>query len=121
MGEEPEVDGRGAPIGLNLVEGFVGAPECALFVGDQTLPLGEGRFEYDARRPLSPWRVRTECGAVELAFAPGAMHAERRDLGLVRARFVQPVGAFTGTIAAGGRTYELRDVLGVVEDQDVRW
>lgn len=117
MGHTP----RGERVGLNLVEGFVGAPECAVWIDDEPVPLAEGRFEFTREAPDREWRVRTADGAVDLVFTPGGVHAEHRDLGLVRARFVQPVGTFAGTIEAGGRRLELAGVPGVVEDQDVVW
>lgn len=112
----------GERIALNLVQGMAGEAECALWVEDELLPLGEGRFSFDLGRPLEPWQVQTEDGAVDLRFTPGGMHRDRTNLGLVRARFVQPTGSFTGTIrTADGRTLELVDVPGVTEDQDVLW
>ena len=111
----------GERIGLNLVQGFVGEPECVLFVGDELVPLAEGRFEYEREATHRPWRVRTADGAVDLTFTPGATHREEQNLGLVSSRFLQPVGAFSGVIRAGGETHEIEHALGVVEDQRVRW
>jgi hypothetical protein len=50
-------------------------------------------------RLLRHRRVRTDDGAVDLRFTPGGMHADRSNLGLVRARFLQPVGATRGPCA----------------------
>lgn len=111
----------GEPVALNLVQGFVGAPECAVWIGGEPVLVAEGRFDFAPDAPEGPWRVRSADGAVDLAFAPGGVHAEHRDLGLVRARFVQPVGTFDGTIQVAGRTLVLDRVPGVVEDQDVVW
>lgn len=111
-------DGR--LLAFNLVEGFVGEAECAAWLGDELIPLGEGRFEYDASSPLSPWMIRTTCGALELRFEAAAVHQEHKNLGLVRSAFVQPVGRFTGTLRHGGESVAL-DLPGVTEHQDVRW
>jgi hypothetical protein len=112
----------GERVALNLVQGFVGEPECALWIGDELIPLGEGRFEFDREKPLAPWYVRTAGGEVDLRFDPGAMHAEHRDYAVVASHFIQPVGSFSGTITVAGRPpVELDRVLGVVEDQEVRW
>lgn len=111
----------GETVGLNLVQGFVGEPECAVWIDAKLHALSEGRFEYEREEPSRPWRVRTDDGAVELLFDPGGMHREERDLRLIRSRFVQPIGRFRGTIRAANRTYELESALGVVEDQDVVW
>jgi len=109
----------GARVGFNVVQGFVGEPECAAWVGDTLVPLGEGRFTHGD--PRSPWRVETTCGALEVLFHPAAVHREDNDLGLVRSRFVQPVGTFEGTLKVGGETVSLSRIPGVTEHQDVLW
>lgn len=121
----------GEPIAMNLVEGFVGAPECGLFGASRVDRLAEGRFELPGRadtqspneraRVLAPWRIRTSDEACDLVFTPIGVHDESLDLGVLRSRFVQPIGTFSGTVRRGGTTLRLLDVPGVVEDQDVRW
>jgi hypothetical protein len=112
----------GERVGLNLVEGFVGEPECALWIDGALHPLAEGRFVFDTKNPLAPWQVRTEDGSVDLRFEPGGIHQEHKNLGVLTSRFVQPVGCFTGTIRIPGRDpLVLTRALGVVEDQDVLW
>lgn len=109
-------------VALNLVQGFVGEPECAVWIDGELYPLSEGRIDYDPAAPLSPWRVTTAGGEVDLRFDPGAVHAEAHDYGLVRSKFIQPAGSYTGTIRVPGRDPVILDrVLGVVEDQDVLW
>jgi hypothetical protein len=109
----------GARVGFNVVQGFVGEAECAAWVGDTLVPLGEGRFTHGD--PRSPWRVETTCGALEVLFRPAAVHREDTDLGVVRSRFVQPVGTFEGTLKVGGETLSLSRMPGVTEHQDVLW
>lgn len=111
----------GEAIAWNLVDGFVGERECAVWIDDELFPVGEARFHYDLDRALRPWRITTTCGALDLTFDPGDIHAEHQDLGLVKTRFLQPVGAYSGTIKIGERTLKLSGVLGVAEDQDATW
>ncbi|MFO0588002.1 MAG: DUF2804 domain-containing protein [Polyangiaceae bacterium] len=111
----------GEAIAWNLVEGFVGESECAVWIDDQLFPVGEARFDFDPGRALRPWRITTTCGALDLTFDPGDIHAEHQDLGLVKTRFLQPVGAYSGTIKIGDRTLRISGVLGVAEDQDATW
>ena len=111
----------GERVAFNLVQGFVGEPECTAWVDGEVFPLCEGRFAFDAGSPLSEWRVTTADGAVDLRFTPGGMHSEEKDLGLVASRFVQPAGSYRGTLRVGGRTLDLDGVLGVTEDQEVLW
>lgn len=109
----------GEPVGLNLVRGFVGEAECALFHDGRVHPIGEPRFDFDAAHPERPWRL--EADGVDLTFEVGGVHAQRKNLGLVQTRFLQPAGVFRGSCRIDGRDVELDGVPGVVEDQDVRW
>lgn len=111
----------GVPIALNLTEGFVGEPECVAFSGGELHRLGEGRFQWDRHKPLSPWKIGSRCGGCDLVFQPGALHHESLSVGLVESHFVQPIGSFSGTIRLGAETHTLARVLGVVEDQRVHW
>jgi hypothetical protein len=112
----------GERVGMNLVQGFVGEPECAVWVDGDVHPLAEGRFAFDRHRPLDEWRVSTADGGVDLRFSPGGMHEERTNIGVVRTRFVQPAGIYSGRLRFdGGRELVLDRVLGVAEDQDVTW
>jgi hypothetical protein len=112
---------NGERVGLNLVEGFLGERECGVWIDDVLHPIGEGRFEFDPSAPTQPWRIRSTDGALDLHFAPGGIHAERTDFKVLKSNFIQPVGAYSGTIKIGDRTLELERVLGVAEDQDVLW
>jgi hypothetical protein len=112
----------GEKVGVNLVEGFVGEAECGVWVDGELHPLAEGRFDWNERDPLTPWHVTTADGSTDLRFVPGAVHAEKKNLGVIASRFIQPVGTYTGTIAIPGRAPLVIDrALGVTEDQDVKW
>jgi len=118
---------EGVRIGFNLVEGFNesnGVSENALFLGEELLPLGRARFEWNRSDVLAPWRCTTEPTnetALDLTFEPIGAHREDRNLGIVRSHFAQPVGHFSGTIKALGRSYPVERLAGVTEDQDVVW
>lgn len=110
-------DGR--PIGLNVVSGFVGEAECAAFIDGDVRPIREPKFGFDVDRPELPWTLRGD--GIDLTFETGAVHAQHTSLGLVRSRFVQPVGTFSGSIRIDGKDVLVRNLPGVVEDQDVLW
>lgn len=107
--------GLGRDVAFNLVEGFVGEAECALFTPADVVPLAEPRFAFDRERPAEPWTITGE--GIDLRFEVGAVHAQNTNLVVVRSRFLQPVGTFHGTI--GGQ--DVDGLPGVVEDQDVVW
>jgi hypothetical protein len=112
----------GVPFAMNLVEGFVGEAECAAWIGTELVALGEGRFSFDRARPEDPWGVSSADGAVRAILTPGAVHAERRELLLAGSRFVQPCGAWSGTLTVPRQgEVAIERALGVTEDQDVTW
>jgi len=117
-------DGR--PLGFNLVAGFNSpaegsAGENVLFVGDQLEPVGGATFRFNPADPLDLWQISTDDGKVQVAFRPLHAHREVRDLGLLRSRFVQPLGVFTGRLCFGGQDIALSGLPGVTEDQDMLW
>ncbi len=114
-------DDTGEPIAINLVGSDAGALECGVFTRQGPSRVSLGRFAFDEANMVGPWSVSTGDDAVKLDFESGAAHFERRNLGLVRSRFAQIAGAFTGSIVTPSRTVHVARALGVVEEQDVVW
>ena len=111
----------GEPFGFNVVQGFVGEAECAAFVsGDDVVPLAEPRFEFDVDAADAPVAHSWATGSISRS-SPAALHAQNTNLVVVKSRFVQPVGTFTGTVRVAGATCASQGLPGVVEDQDVLW
>lgn len=110
-------------IGFNLQDGYFGTQENVLWLDGRPIALGAARFEFDAAQPLSPWRVNTDDGLLDLVFTPEGARAEDRDLGFAASHYVQPVGSFAGTVRASptGAPRPVRDLLGVTEDHRSRW
>lgn len=109
----------GEPFAFNVVQGFVGEAECAAFHDGKVVSIPEPKFVFDADRPHEPWRLEAE--GIDLSFAPGAVHAQTTSLIVIRSRFVQPVGTFSGAVRVAGREVQVSGLPGVVEDQDVLW
>lgn len=112
-------DRAGSPLALNLVQGFVGAAECALFRPDGITLLPEAsRIAADGPRR---WDVSAGPQASLRAEIAGEHH-ERRNLGLVRSRFLQATCSLHGNLQpTTGSALALDGMLGVVESQDVLW
>lgn len=110
-------------LGFNLQAGYFGAHENALWLDGELIPLGAARFDFDVADPLAPWRVRTDDGLLDLDFQPEGARGERRNLGLVASRYVQPVGTFSGYVkpARGAEPRPVHGLLGVTEDHSSRW
>ena len=120
----PLADGRS--FGLNLVSGFSGigdrSHENACWVDGVAHPLSPAaRIEFDREDMMAPWQIRTLDGAVDLTFTPLTVHRESLNLGVVRSRFIQPTGHYSGTVTVAGETIAIDALPGVVEDQDVLW
>lgn len=116
-------DGR--RLSFNLVEGFNEASEKtnenALWVDDRMIPLGRARFAFDRSELLDPWTVSTDDGVLTMSFKAIHAHRELRDYKLLRSKFVQPVGLFSGEVTVDGCRLRFDAVPGVTEDQDVLW
>ncbi|MGB8931000.1 MAG: DUF2804 domain-containing protein [Anaeromyxobacteraceae bacterium] len=116
----------GAPIAFNLAEGFGGVPpgdpgENALLAGSGTVRLPPVTFAFDRKAPRSPWRVTAADGSVDLAFAPVAVHREVKNLLVLRTRFAQVAGTFTGRLLTESGPMEVSSLPGVVEDHWAVW
>lgn len=114
----------GKPVGFNLGEGINSAVpgENAIWFGDAPAYLPDVRFTFDRDQPLSPWRIQSEDGAVDLTFHGAGMHRESRNLIVAKSRFAQVAGEFSGRLRGpGGRPVQVQGLPGVVEDQFVRW
>jgi hypothetical protein len=109
------------PVALNVVAGWTHEHECALWADGQLHGVPEAQFAYDTKRPTAPWKVTTPDGSVDLTLTPRAIHEEEKNLGVVRSAFKQAIGRYEGVLRVNGRTHEVRDVIGVAEEQDVVW
>ncbi len=114
-------DTSGVPVALNVVEGWTREHECALWTGAELHGVPEARFAYDPARPLAEWKVTTPDGSVSLVLRPSALHAETKDLGIVRSAFKQALGTWSGTLVVDGAKIEIARAIGVAEEQDVLW
>jgi hypothetical protein len=110
-------------VGLNLQQGYFGGQENMLWLDGQPIAVGAARFEFDAARPLDPWRVRTDDGRVDLVFTPEGARKADKDFGFAASRYVQPVGTFAGTLRAGpgAAPRRITGLAGVTEDHRSRW
>ena len=84
--------------------------------------LGRAIFERSGSTPASEWSVGSDDGSVELVFTPEGRRSENTNIpGVVRSRFDQFYGRFSGTIRAGGEAHHLSDFWGLCEDHDSIW
>ncbi|MEZ5158363.1 MAG: DUF2804 family protein [Candidatus Nanopelagicales bacterium] len=111
--------------GLNLSADFSGlqdAPARTPWVGRGTSRHRPRRQHHDDQTaPEDPWLITTSDGAVDLEFTPIGVHRESLNLGLLRSRFLQPVGEFRRDRQARWSDPRRRRLPRVVENQDVLW
>jgi hypothetical protein len=117
-------DGR--LFGLNLVSEFSGigdeSVENAVWLDGALIPLDpKVRVRFDKSDLHQPWTVRTLDGSIHLSFAPLAVHDEALNLGVLRSKFVQPTGHYTGHVTVEGERIAIDRMPGVIEDQDILW
>jgi len=110
-------DTSGEPIAFNLVQGFIGAAECAVWTPDGLFSVSEGVFT-GARADED---VRTQAGELALQFREEHAHTERTRLGVIESDFAQRLGTFAGRLRAGERLATVEGLRGVTEDQAVLW
>lgn len=107
-------DEEGRRLAVNLTRNPVidpGLHECALWLdgGLRSLPLPEFHLERE------PWRITAP--ELDLRFDGDGERREDLDVVVVRSRFRQRYGTFSGTV--GGRRVEA--AFGLFEDHDSRW
>jgi len=111
----------GEGIGLNLVQGFNGEKENAVWLEGQLIKVGEATIEYPKGERL-PWRVRTSDGVVDLEFVPEGARRADTNLLVAKSFYVQPVGTFRGTLRPEGRkVFTVERLVGVTEHHVAVW
>jgi hypothetical protein len=112
--------GRAGPhlIGLNLSDGFLqGEGENVVWIDGEPLSVGPVAFSFEPETPLSAWTLRSADGSLDLAFTPEGYRAQTVDLSLIRSKYLQPFGTFSGSVHG----VEVADLPGVTEDHAARW
>ncbi len=115
----------GQPLGFNLAFGIHDDVhgrfnENALWLDG--VPSALPGVTFTPGEGSSPWTVHSEDGSVDLVFEPRGERGEKVKLLLVRSRFRQAFGTFTGRLRdARGRVARLESVPGVAEDHEAVW
>ncbi len=103
-------------LAFNFSEGFLeGEGENAIWIDGDVQAAGPVRFLFDGGAPRGSWRVQ---GAdIDLVFQPEGCRTKNVDLKLIRSRFLQPFGTFSGRVAG----IAIDGLAGVTEDHAARW
>ena len=117
-------DSEGNTVGINLVQGFneTGLTENAFWIGGKLIKTDTLTFQYDDLNVLSPWRIRSFDGKVDLTFTPEGERKENVDLKVLVSRFHQPFGSFSGALVdANGKSHTISRMSGYTEEHFARW
>ncbi len=120
----------GVPFGMNLGYGFgdtSAASENMLFYNGVAHKLEEVDFGIpqtaDGRDAfMSPWRLTSSNGRLDLAFAPIMDRASRTNALIIESDQHQVFGAFSGTVVLDdGAKLSIRNLIGFAEKVKNRW
>ncbi len=119
----------GVPFGFNLGYGFgnaSAATENMLFYNGKAHKLSHIKFHIPGKPGredwLSPWRVTSDDGRLELDFQPVLDRASCTDLKLLKSDQHQVFGRFTGTATLDdGTALPIRDLFGFAEKVSSKW
>jgi uncharacterized protein DUF2804 len=105
-------------VAFNFSEGFLqGEGESAVWIDGELQAAGKVSFTFQGSAPLSPWKIRSESGDVDLVFQPEGYRAQSIDLMLIASRYLQPFGTFSGRLHG----VDVQSLAGVTEDHAARW
>ena len=114
---------HGLELGFNLQAGYFGTQENVLWLDGSLISLGQAVFEFDKANPMSPWRITTDDGLLDLQFQPEGYRRENKDLLVAASRYLQPVGTFSGWVkpSRDAAPRLVHKLVGVTEDHFSRW
>lgn len=105
-------------VAFNFSEGFLqGEGENVAWIEGEPRAMGPVRFAFQPETPMAAWRVQSADGRVDLAFQPEGFRRQTVDLKLIRSRYLQPFGTFSGRIDG----VAVDGLAGVTEDHEARW
>lgn len=112
-------------LSLNVARGVneTSAHENVLWVDGTLHNLPQVLFEYDRDDVQKPWRVYSQCGAVDLQFMPTGGIGDHRNLFVLASRFNQCFGEFTGRVRLFSQNieYSMDGLTGWCEDHYAKW
>lgn len=116
-------DQKGRSVGINFSTGLIAAgfTENTVWLNGKPQMINAIHFAYDRNDIVGkPWRVGTAAGDVDLTFQPERERHEFVNFGVVKSKFHQPFGRFSGTIDLGREKAEV-DLYGFCEEHFAKW
>ncbi len=115
-------DGRDMGLNLSCGTNETSFTENAFWIDGNREKVDTVHFQYQARKPLLPWRIVSCDGKVDLLFYPEKSKEEKRNALVLATRFTQLMGSFQGVLITGkGERIEVKDCWGWTEDHYAKW
>ena len=110
-------------IGFNFSSGVYeyGLLENTVWINGKPLNIGPVEFIYDHQNPDRPWTIKSQDNTVNLCFYPEGFRKANDNLGIIKSRFIQGVGAFKGKIKSRTATFNVDHIPGVTEEHFAVW
>ena len=110
--------GLDGPVGANFISRARGAAEpeeSCIWAPHAAEPIDDVSFAPQSADPLSPWRVWSADGRLDVIFEPDGRKNVKHQLLIAAIDYFQLFGRYTGTLRSAERTHTLRGVHGVCE------
>jgi hypothetical protein len=88
--------------------------------GPVAAPLNDVTFAADCTDRLSPWKITSADGCLDVTFTADGRKDVRHQLGILAIDYWQLYGTYSGTVTAGGVTHAVDTVRGVLEHMKAR-
>jgi hypothetical protein len=116
----------GVPIALQFGAKWTagtGFTENGVFVDGRLVKIGdELEWDYDWDRPMSPWRVRSEDGSLDVTLEPVHDRHAPIDLVVLKTETHQVFGRWTGVVTdEQGDRHRVEAILGFAEESRSSW
>ncbi|MCP4718875.1 MAG: DUF2804 domain-containing protein [Desulfobacteraceae bacterium] len=115
---------EGASLGFNFSSGVYenGILENIIWINGCPEPVDRVDFSYDAVNPDKPWKIKSRDNRINLLFTPEGIRKANDNFGIIKSRFIQPCGKFSGSIKSRtGDDFILDELGGVVEEHFAKW
>ncbi len=114
----------GVRVGFNLSSGVYtrGLLENVIWINNIPHRIGPVDYVYDPDHPLHPWQVNSRDNTIRLQFTPEGIRQASDNFGVVKSRFIQACGSYSGTIRLAGTDPVLvHSAAGVAEEHYAFW
>ncbi len=114
---------NGKRFGFNLSAGVneTGITENVFWIEGKMHKLETIKFDYSDLNIMNEWRITSNDNNLNLIFSPEGLRKADINAILIKSKFFQPFGRFTGFIRKEKENIGLREVYGFTEEHFAKW